>query len=57
MTPDEADYEFKSCIRAVKNSRVPSFGELQEPDQKVTSPEKAKEIIEEIRRANSWKKV
>jgi len=44
--------EYKSAIRAIQNSRVPSYGELQQPEKKVTSPEKVREIIADIR-ANS----
>ena len=49
--------EYKSAIRATQNSRVPSFGELQQPEEETPSVERVKEIIAGIKKANGWPKV
>ena len=48
--------EFKSSIKAVQNSRVPFVGELQQPEEQTTPPERVREIIADIK-ANSLGKV
>ena len=48
--------EYKSAIKAIQNSRVPFVGELQQPEEQVTPPERVREIIADIK-ANRLGKV
>ena len=49
--------EFRSAIKAIQNSRVPSFGELEKVEEQTTPPERVREIIAEIKKANRFKTV
>lgn len=48
--------EFKTAIRAVRNSHAPTVGELQEPEEKITPPDEVRKIIAEIKK-NSLRRV
>ena len=48
--------EFKTAIRAVRNSHAPTVGELQKPEEKITPPEEVRKIIAEIKK-NSLRRV